>query len=106
MAKQNDLKALITLHGFVPLTYSKEGELAGGYVSLLRASSNNCSCSSVPNDCKCSGNNCNCPPQISNSNCECQGNNCDCTLTVPVPTEASSEGSSAQRSYQDLPGFW
>lgn len=87
---------------FTPLTQDAEGELKGGFGSLLGTASpcdddaaNNCLC--PDNNCNCSSrqqsdpkNNCNCKngedpyqPLVGGNNCKCAGgvNNCSCNGT-------------------------
>lgn len=87
MKKGKDLQSLYS-KGFVSLQENEEGQLRGGFAVLGASIGNNCDCDTLPNNCKCNGNNCDCPPKTSGNNCTCDGNNCDCKLTVPVPTSA------------------
>lgn len=89
MENLRNLEEMILSKGFVPLESTKEGKLKGGFAMLAGFISNNCDCKVLTNNCKCNGNNCDCPPSPNppNSNCTCSGNNCNCALTSPVPTE-------------------
>ena len=96
---------------FTPLTQDAEGELKGGFGSLLGTAPDGINAN---NNCLCSGNNCSCPtlqktkpmdncdcpegaspysPILGGNNCKCvisgDTNNCDCSV---VTTTKGSNG--------------
>lgn len=90
------LRALMVAQDFTPLEGCKEGKLKGGF-SLLSGDYlvDDCSCVNLANNCVCRGNNCGCPPVMSN-NCTCgsirphkgRPDNCDCYFTEMPSTAA------------------
>ena len=93
MKEMKKLEALITQYGFVPLSSTEEGLLKGGFAVLASSTGNNCTCKTLPNNCRCDTNNCDCPPESTGNDCKCNGNNCNCNLTVPGPTGPPSTAS-------------
>lgn len=110
MSKRLDLKALMMQEGFVPLTSTAEGHLAGGFIALSGVLGNNCNCQTIPNDCACNGNNCNCPAEPTNPNCMCGGDNCDCQIPASIPTKSAKPTVLPTKTKPEvkigLPGFW
>lgn len=111
MEKTKSLRALLVMQSFVPLEQDQEGQLRGGFAALSSGNVNNCSCENVPNNCPCNGNNCSCPPMMSN-NCTCgssngNANNCDCYSTAEPPvTAAPSSESTASTTGVSMSGYW
>lgn len=108
MEKTKSLRALLVTQSFVPLEQDQEGQLRGGFAALSSGVTNNCNCNDVPNNCTCNGNNCGCPPSVTNSNCTCgNANNCDCySTTKPPVTAAPSSESTASTTGVSMLGYW
>lgn len=110
MKNFKQLKLLINSQSFVPLEESKEGQLRGGFSLLSEGVAvDNCHCDTLPNNCSCNGNNCECPPTPQN-NCTCGdrnknglADNCYCFNTAyPSPTALPTDGTSGANAI----GFW
>lgn len=111
MEKTKSLRALLVTQSFVPLEQDQEGKLRGGFAALSSKGLNNCNCNNAPNNCTCNGNNCGCPPSMTN-NCTCNdskdvSNNCDCySTTKPPVTAAPSSESTASTTGVSMSGYW
>lgn len=78
--KREKLLSEIVHSNYTELSRDAQGHLKGGFgsVQVIHLTGVN-----AQNNCKCNGNNCNCPTEETGvyNNCECNGNNCNCTTT-------------------------